>query len=51
MTSEEHICARPRVGLANLRELKKTWSDNQSDFPRLAGGKIPFIRRYSTICP
>ncbi len=24
---------------------------NQSDFPRLAGGTIPFIRKYSTICP
>jgi len=24
---------------------------DQSDFPRLAGGTIPFIRRYSTICP
>lgn len=23
----------------------------QSAFPRLAGGTIPFIRRYSTICP
>jgi hypothetical protein len=23
----------------------------QSDLPRLAGGTIPFIRRYSTICP
>jgi len=22
-----------------------------SDFARLAGGTIPFIRRYSTICP
>jgi hypothetical protein len=24
---------------------------NQSDFARLAGGTIPFIRKYSTICP
>jgi hypothetical protein len=24
---------------------------SQSDFPRLAGGTIPFIRKYSTICP
>ena len=24
---------------------------NQFDFPRLAGGTIPFIRRYTTICP
>jgi len=24
---------------------------NQSDFDLLAGGTIPFIRRYSTICP
>jgi hypothetical protein len=24
---------------------------DQSDFPRLAGGTIPFIRKYSTICP
>jgi hypothetical protein len=23
----------------------------QSDLPRLAGGTIPFIRRYSIICP
>jgi hypothetical protein len=23
----------------------------QSDFPRLAGGTMPFIRKYSTICP
>jgi hypothetical protein len=26
-------------------------SGNQSDRPRLAGGTIPFIRKYSTICP
>ena len=26
-------------------------SGNQSDCPRLAGGTIPFIRKYSTICP
>ena len=26
-------------------------SGNHSDFPRLAGGTIPFIRKYSTICP
>jgi hypothetical protein len=26
-------------------------STSQSDFPRLAGGTIPFIRKYSTICP
>jgi hypothetical protein len=24
---------------------------SQSDFPRLAGGTIPFIRKYSTIWP
>jgi hypothetical protein len=23
----------------------------QSDLPRLAGGTMPFMRRYSTICP
>jgi len=26
-------------------------SGHQSDFARLAGGTIPFIRKYSTICP
>jgi len=24
---------------------------SQSDCPRLAGGTMPFIRKYSTICP
>ena len=24
---------------------------HQSDFARLAGGTIPFMRKYSTICP
>src|SRR5580692_9607698 len=30
---------------------KQAYSCSQSDFPRLAGGTIPFIRKYSTICP
>jgi hypothetical protein len=38
------------VGLPPARYDRKQ-SIDQSDFPRLAGGTIPFIRKYSTICP
>jgi hypothetical protein len=36
--------------LGEQLRLRISWP-SQSDFPRLAGGTIPFIRKYSTICP
>jgi hypothetical protein len=46
--------AKPSPTLAVFRGdsfFSRTNHPTQSDFPRLAGGTIPFIRRYSTICP
>jgi hypothetical protein len=37
--------------LAKLKVRGMGHPPHQSDFPRLAGGTIPFIRKYSTICP
>lgn len=33
-----------------LRGQTDTFNENQSDFARLAGGTMPFVRKYSTIC-
>jgi hypothetical protein len=50
-------CSRKRLVLAAMvrsqvsKGARPGASNNQSDFPRLAGGTIPFMRRYSTICP
>jgi hypothetical protein len=38
-------------GARGRRRLRKEGRAGQSDFARLAGGTMPFIRRYSTICP
>jgi hypothetical protein len=40
------IRATPRA-----RFKRGTVLGTQSDFPRLAGGTMPFMRKYSTICP
>ena len=48
-----------RQGMRGFRLSRSTEADKsvrstlagQSDFPRLAGGTIPFIRKYSTIWP
>jgi hypothetical protein len=44
-------CASARSGLGQCHHQRQDSSSGQSDFARLAGGTIPFIRRYSTIWP
>jgi hypothetical protein len=44
----------PRLRPPPFAKSAKGWAthqNTQSDFPRLAGGTIPFMRRYTTICP
>jgi hypothetical protein len=49
------VGSRERASRLRMRQprfgLNATPTDHQSDFARLAGGTIPFMRKYSTICP
>jgi len=51
LRSVTRLIARRRGGPFGFAQGKLRPSLHTTHFPRLAGGTIPFMRRYSTICP
>jgi hypothetical protein len=50
-TTKTALCGPPAAKFRAWARATASHLHPQSDFPRLAGGTIPFMRRYSTIWP